>query len=237
MGLLINNSLIWISIPRCASTSIENALLSTNLKIKKTKSFEETPYRHFHIPLDKLYSEFGYNKTICVKRNWFEHFISGLQHLYREIENSEIYTVKKKWVDIDNSYLYDIFDDEFVNALYANRYEDIEVWNAPFLKLINETEIKNLTQNDQSGNPVVWLSVLLSQNFWTLNQKCTYEFDINNLDLFEDFIYDTYNEKIKIPKINQTNKVLTNKIIVDDKLKQWVWDKFEKRFEKRQNLL
>ena len=31
MGLLINNELIWISVPRCASVSIESALLNSNL--------------------------------------------------------------------------------------------------------------------------------------------------------------------------------------------------------------
>ena len=33
--LLINNELIWIAIPRCASVSIENSLYNSSLNIKK----------------------------------------------------------------------------------------------------------------------------------------------------------------------------------------------------------
>ena len=41
MSLLINNDLIWVSIPKCASISIETALLNSNLNITKFSEYEE----------------------------------------------------------------------------------------------------------------------------------------------------------------------------------------------------
>jgi hypothetical protein len=38
--LLINNELIWISIPRCASVSLINSFESSVLKIKKSPLIE-----------------------------------------------------------------------------------------------------------------------------------------------------------------------------------------------------
>ena len=39
---LINNELIWISIPRCASVSIENSIYNSSLSIKKVISETES---------------------------------------------------------------------------------------------------------------------------------------------------------------------------------------------------
>ena len=41
MSYLINDNLIWIMTPKCASFSIERALLRSNLKLKKYNEFLE----------------------------------------------------------------------------------------------------------------------------------------------------------------------------------------------------
>jgi hypothetical protein len=41
---------------------------------------------------------------------------------------------------------------------------------------------------------------------------------------------------LNIEKLNESKKI-PNKMVIDDKLKQWVWDKFEKPFEKRNSLI
>jgi hypothetical protein len=42
--------------------------------------------------------------------------------------------------------------------------------------------------------------------------------------------------EFKVCKLNQ-NKSRKNQITKDEKLKQWVWDNFEKRFEKRNSII
>jgi hypothetical protein len=76
----------------------------------------------------------------------------------------------------------------------------------------------------------------MSQNQWKLNKKCDYEFDISEMDKFSDFIYNRFGERLDIQRLNESKKI-PNKIIVDDTLKQWIWDKFEKPFEKRNTLI
>ena len=76
----------------------------------------------------------------------------------------------------------------------------------------------------------------MSQNQWKLNKKCDYEFDISEMDKFSDFIYERFGERLDIKKLNEGNKS-HSKIVVDDELKNWVWDKFEKPFEKRNSLI
>lgn len=71
--LLINNKLIWISIPRCASVSIENSLYNSSLNIKKIISerhlieeFNNKIKYHSHSRKRDCIHQFGYKDTICV---------------------------------------------------------------------------------------------------------------------------------------------------------------------------
>ena len=77
---------------------------------------------------------------------------------------------------------------------------------------------------------------LISEKSWKSNLNCTYEFDIKEIDKFVDFIEDRFGERLIIEKINKSTK-RQNKIVIDNKLKQFVWDNFEKRFEKRNQLI
>jgi hypothetical protein len=76
----------------------------------------------------------------------------------------------------------------------------------------------------------------ISQKFWKSNQKCTYEFDIKEIDKFAEFIENRFGEKLIMENINKSTK-RTNKMIIDNELKSFVWDNFEKRFEKRNQLI
>jgi hypothetical protein len=77
---------------------------------------------------------------------------------------------------------------------------------------------------------------LISNRHWSGWQKCTYEFDINEIDKFTNFIEDRFGERLIIDTYNKSSGI-PSKIIINDELKQWVWDKFEKRFEKRNVLI
>jgi benzoyl-CoA reductase/2-hydroxyglutaryl-CoA dehydratase subunit BcrC/BadD/HgdB len=77
---------------------------------------------------------------------------------------------------------------------------------------------------------------LVSQNFFKSNRKCTYEFDIKEIDKFTDFIEERFGERLVIEKFNKTTK-RANKIIINDELKSFIWDNFEKPFEKNTHLI
>lgn len=229
MTQLINNDLIWISIPRCASKSIEDSLIKSNLNltacsdIQKYNNIFPDQDIHGHVKLSVLKEEFGYKNTIRIKRDWFERWLSGFAHVFRTIERHGNYNLKTKWEDVDNEFIYNFFDQEFINQLYI--FDD-ECIKKCFLKFIKEEQIDYKLAPHQT-----LICVLLSQNYWTENQKCTYEFDFNEIDKFSEFIENRYGEKLNIQLLNKefTPK---NKIDVDQKLRDFVWNSFEKPYIK-----
>jgi hypothetical protein len=236
MGLLINDSLIWLSVPRCASVSIENAFLNSNLKIRRLKADTDFEGVHMHFSKSVLFGEFGIHNTICIKRDWFLRWISGLYQFFDLLSTRKLYTPIIHWEDIDNNFIYKTFDTDFANLLYSNNEEN---WDIIFLRLIKETSLKDKIY-DMNGNiipnSVGSLAAFKSQNFYKQNEPTDYEFDISELDKFSDFIYDKFGERLNIMRLNE-RKPIPNKIIIDDKLKQWIWDKFEAPFQKRNSLI
>jgi hypothetical protein len=236
MGLLINNELIWISIPRCASVSIENALLNSNLNIQQMNMDMNFKHAHIHFQKSVLYRRFGIHKTICIKRDWFDRWFSGLYQLFYWLDTTKIYTPIIKWENIDNDFIYNTFDTDFINTIYKNHTEN---WDTALLRIIKEKTLKEKVY-DSKGNAmpdiIGILSVIVSENYFKENTSADYEFDICELDKFSDFIYERFGERLNIEKLNESKKI-PNKMVIDDKLKQWVWDKFEKPFEKRNSLI
>lgn len=228
--LLINNQLIWISIPRCASLSIENSLYNSSLNIKKginerilIQEFNNKIKYHFHSRKRDCIHQFGYKDTICITRNWLDRLLSALEYFFHcsvVQHNNELIS---NWEDVDNEFIYKYFNNDFANAIYSENWFKInECYNNLFVK-VN----KNLPET---------LYIFCSQNFWKENEKCTYEFDITEIHKFIDFIDDRFGVKLDITKTNDTKKI-KNKIEVNDELKTFLWDTFESRFVKNGNLV
>jgi hypothetical protein len=221
MSLLIENDLIWVSMPKCASFSIEHALTSSNLNYRVHNLYTDFGKWHGHIDLKSLYDEFGYRDTICVKRDWFERWLSSLEYFFygmKELGNEPII----EWENIDNDFIYKSFDKDYINY----KESDVENLSLKFLK-------KPFNQAKHNNG---LFKLFFSQNYWKLNKPCTYEFNINELYKLEEFIYNRYNKVIKIEKHNHIPKSKNN-IVIDDKLKQFVWNIFEEPFKKNAKLL
>jgi len=233
MSLLINNELIWVSIPKCASFSIEDAFLKSNLNIKRHSKSIINPNEHLHIGLFLLKKEFGEKESICIKRDWFERWLSSLQYILENmyiIHGSELI---RKWEDVDNEFIYNIFTDDVLNTFHLNELKTEEVFYSKFLKN-PKTEIEKLKKNQ--SKEMHKISTLWSQNHWKKNDKCDYEFDINEIDKFVDFIEDRYGERLIVNKINENPKT-KSKLVLNDELKSFVWNKFEKKYNKKNYLL
>ena len=153
--LLINNQLIWISIPRCASLSIENSLYNSSLNIKKIinerhliEEFNNKIKYHSHSRKKDCINQFGYKNTICITRNWLDRLLSAFEYFfYCSIiqHNNELIC---NWEDVDNEFIYKYFNNDFANAIYSeNAFEIQECYNNLFVK-IN----KNLPSAEASKN-------------------------------------------------------------------------------------
>lgn len=223
MSILIKNDLIWVAIPKCASMSIEDALLNSKLDIMRHPYAIQSEPLHSHIGVCKLKEHFGQKKTICIKRNWFEKWVSAIQFCFENIIPTDGNLPIKKWEDIDNDFIYSTFTDEFLNLLYSEKTDSL---NECYSRLIVNGKITETNR----------LSVLFSQNYWKEDNKCDYEFDIKDMDKFVSFIEQKYGEKLIIRKINENPKT-KSKLVLNDELKTFVWQKFEKRFSKKSYLL
>jgi len=239
MSLCINDDLIWLSIPRCASTSIESALMNSTLNCKYPNNYKEKYYdkgMHVHLEVQKLYNFFGIKETICINRDWFDRWIASLEFMWLSMESIGLNPIIK-WEDIDNNWLYTNFTKKYIDTIYSinrnvNKYIDSEMAELKYEYSFYFCKNKNQALKDYFFHP----AVLLSQNTWKKNNKCTYEFDFKELDKFEKFITNRYGTEFKLEKLNSYNK-LSNKIVKDDRLKNWVWENFEKRFERRNELI
>jgi hypothetical protein len=228
MSLLINDDLIWISVPKCASLSIEHALIDSELDIKLFLEYKynlQKLNRHMHFERHLLFNEFGIRPTLCITRNWFDRWISALEFIWRRILNTNL-TPIVQWDEIDNNFIYKTFDTDFYKKLHYSNFQYDEL----FKKLNTTPE----DINNSIASPV--LSVLLSQNYWKENQPCTYEFDIKELHKFEEFIQKRYGVSFNLEHLNSTPKI-KNKIEINDELKNHLWNVFEKPFEKRNSLI
>lgn len=227
MSILINNQLIWVSIPRCASVSIEDSLKNNNqLQINLTS---KEPYpnintnHHFHFRKNFLLEEFGFQKTCCITRNWFDRWYSALEYFFEISYHLHRNELKYNWSDIDNNFIYEYFNKNLADAIYCDNEYKIQKEYSKFFNVIN----KNLPDT---------LSIFACKNYWTDNTKCDYEFDISEIDKFKNLIYEKFGVVLKIKKMNGTSKI-KNKIEVNDELKKWVWDVFEKPFTKNMRLV
>jgi hypothetical protein len=210
--------------------SIEKALFASDLKIKKYKNVKpENLNKHIHIPLNFLKKEFGNKESVCITRDWFEKWLSSLNHFWDVIEKTPVKPILN-WEEIDNDFIYKIFSNDFVNDLYTFD-DDLRV--KCFSKIILNKEDLNTYKDYINPN---WIGALLSNNHFKSNEKCTYEFDIKEIDKFALLIEEKFGEKIVIEKTNKSSK-RPSKIIVNDELRSFVWEKFEKRFEKRNQLI
>jgi hypothetical protein len=95
---------------------------------------------------------------------------------------------------------------------------------------IHNLDIKFLKDKNSNWNTEDALyGIFYSQSYWLNCKKCTYEFDITEIEKFEKFISDRYLIDFKIPTLNTTIKY-PNKIIPNEELKNWVFENFEKRY-------
>jgi hypothetical protein len=237
MSLLINNELSWASIPKNASYSIENSLLNSELNIKYTSTFfklkelynlQNNPKEpHPHIKIEKLIYEFGNKETFCIRREYSDRFISSIEFIWDKIIAFNNHTPIIPINNIDNNFIYNFFSLKTINKIYDTTYNRNKLWFEIYSSLIRE----KLDFDNTPYSVYESICTLLSQNFWTNAKKCTYEFDICNLNEYILFMKNKFGVDVDIKKLNaNSNKNKTN-IINNKEFKNWLYNNFEKKFD------
>lgn len=269
--ILIENELTFVSIPKCASVSVHNALEKSNLKIEPTfdqdfavNSHNDTSFGklippdiidnsfkminqnkrvkiHMHLTISEIYTYLNSKvDTITIKRDYCKRFISSFYYIF-DWWIKKVYNLNFKPSEITNDYIYKYFNDDVIAIIKQMvAYQKTNLYDKEIKKFLIEPLIKNYTTNHNKNEIIdtklyddtyINFRIFDSQEAWKSGYEPTFEYDINELDKLEDLFNNRFNEKIKIGKENSLNKKFSEiNIVEDQKLRDWVWNKFEKPF-------
>jgi len=225
---LIENDLFFVGVPKTATYSVEAAIVESGLSFKrcgediyKTARKYDNDNLHIHMTLSEMIDRFGYKESFCIERDIIERWLSGFKHIILNFESETKLTIPVE--EISNDLIYNVFTLENVNKLYSGSHEELAYLASFFIE-----------DPEQAINPGV-LKVLCSSRYWKGGRKCSYEFDINNLQSLEKFMSLRFGIKFSIPRLNfieQTKKDRFVNLVVDNKLKDFIYERFEYPFRK-----
>jgi hypothetical protein len=223
--MLVENKFIYVSLPRCASTSFMASCIKQHLTIKhvnysldiknqmknsKFNDVSEIDYEHFekyfnhgHEHLNRLKDKFGHQyDIISVRRNKYERFISLWKHVLRKFdEYNNIDTVNK----ISNLTLHDIL---------CYNINDLES-DESMRKFINFFIKKHKLYLDQSG--IEMFKILITPySVWHNHDPDIIWFDFNELYKLEEWVSKKLDMDFKLIKMNSSNHFECNLVLNDE---------------------
>ena len=273
--ILIENEVVFLSVPKNASISVHYALEESDLQIEPTWQYKDyakaalennSRYYHFsnhkikihiHLTTDEVY-QFLNKKvpTIFIKRDYCERFISALNYILNfqivkaySYEYSDI-LFNDILPNIDNNWIYETFTKDIIENITfhstvnkkilqsdtTESYEDvvhkliISSLNR-FVKNKKRIKIPKPNQRRFPSNKYINFNILNSQEIYKSGYTPKYIFDICELYKLENFIEEKFEKQIKIKKENSLDKTLIKTNFINDtKLRNWVWDNFEKQY-------
>jgi hypothetical protein len=236
--MLVDKKFIFISLPRCASTSFMITCVKNKIPIEHFNSNhdnqlikinewekmcnEELADRlvHAHEPLYLLHEKFGVNnQIISIRRNKYDRFLSLWKHIIDELHRINKLDIADMFSKLTTN---DLFDMIKSNDIYnsENRSKVIDNFLTR-LEISKEVSyIKNML--DILFMPVVEL---------TNNDPNIIWFDIDNLGDLENWVSKKLNKEFKMEKIN-SSKHFNSVIEINDNFKQ-KYDNLYKEFDQR----
>ena len=236
--MLVDKKFIFISLPRCASTSFMITCLKNNIPVEHLNSNHDNQLVnidewekmsneeladsliHAHEPLCMLQDKFGTkNPIISIRRNKYDRFLSLWKHIIDELHRIKKIEIADIFSKLTTN---DIFDNITPNDIYnsENRYKIIE----DFLTKLEISQEESYTKNmlDILFTPVVELTNDNPNIIW---------FDIDNLGELENWVSKKLNRDFKMEKINSSKHF--NSVIENDQYFKQKYDNLYKQFDQR----
>ena len=236
--MLVDKKFIFISLPRCASTSFMITCLKNKIPIEHFNSIHDNQFIkineweqmsneeladsliHAHEPLYKLQEKFGTNnQIISIRRNKYDRFLSLWKHIIDELHRVEKPDIADIFSKLTTN---DIFANITPNDIYnsENRYKVIDDFLTKLNISIKESYTKNML--DILYMPIVEL---------TNNDPNIIWFDIDNLVELENWVSNKLNTDFRMEKIN-SSKHFNSAIEINDEFKE-KYDNLYKEFDQR----
>jgi len=222
--MLIENKFIYISLPRCASTSFLTSCVRSNLDIKhvneianihnqlelRNKKLSDIDYHnfmhevsHIHEPIDELKKKFGGElDIIAVKRNKYDRFISLWKHILHEMDLKEHVDTFKICSNLS--------------------IDDILFYNGNDLNIQNEYNVVDefkkrygLTKLTSYGENMIKL-LIRPYSYYHQHDNSIIWFDFNELYKLEEWVSNKLNIDFKLININSSKQYQSNLILNDE---------------------
>ena len=275
--ILIENEIVFLSVPKNASISVHYALEESKLNIEPTWNYAfstklalesyERSYNYsnhkikLHIHLSTNYVYHYLNKKvpiIFIKRDYSERFISALNYIFNfqivQAYGYEYSDILNNYIlpNIDNDWLYETFTKDVIEKIIFNsmsvnntQHTEVESYGTIVHKLVLSS-LNKLVKNKKiikipKPNEMLWpnskyinFNILSSQEIYKSGYTPKYIFDIYELDKLENFVEEKFEKEITIKKENSLDKTtIKTNFINDTKLRDWVWNNFEKQYFKK----
>jgi hypothetical protein len=236
--MLIDNKFLYISLPRCGSTSFYYSCILNGLSVqtlndlwvKNNSKIDFTNIKeseimslisHGHDSLIHLKQKFGTHlPIIAVNRDRHETFYSLYKHIIFELNRWEMFEIFKWFqeISLDDLFFYESKD-------LSNREKRWKVINDYLIKhkFIKKPIHKMITSHD-SVYPNTYLiniiDILLTpKSVWHNNDKNIIWFNINELEKMEKWVSDITNTDFKLKHVNSSSHIET-KLILNDEFKK-----------------
>jgi hypothetical protein len=224
--MLVDNKFLYISLPRCGSTSfhyscIVNGLSVNNLDTRADyenskidfSSIDESNIMNFiehgHTPLIELQNKFGYDlPIIATKRDRYERFYSLYRHIIYDLDRIGLTKLSSEICNLDLNELFFFKTMDIVSK--KKRYDSIYSF---LIKLMPEIKYN---ESDSFYQYVInVIDILLTPiSHWHNHNKNIIWFDINQTDELEEWISDITHTKFKLKHVN-SSKFIQPKLNLD----------------------
>lgn len=216
--MLVDNKFLYISLPRCGSTSFHYSCIINGLNVKNldTKadfdnskidfnSIDESDIMNFiehgHSPLSELQNKFGYDlPIIAVKRNKYERFYSLYKHIIFDLERIGARELSYKFSNFTLDELFFFNTDDIMTN--KNRHHVI---NEYLFNII--PELRYDASYRYINNIIDILITPLSH--WHIHHKNIIWFNINEMYKLEEWVSNITNVEFKLKHVNSSSFVKT----------------------------
>ena len=224
--MLVENKFIYVSLPRCASTSFKVSCLNQNLKIKHLKKdydvetqnkkynvdmtkidythFEIFPFYHGHESISELRNKFGHSyDIISVKRDKYDRFISLWGHFL-----NSLYVIK----DTDT---FEKCLNLTMNDIFFYKTNDLQSSDSITQQV--EIFVKNFKLDNIGKLAMEILKVFITPySKWHNHDPNIIWFDFNELYKLEEWVSKKLDINFKLTKLNSSKHFQPNLLLNDE---------------------
>jgi hypothetical protein len=236
--MLVDNKFLYISLPRCGSTSFHYSCIVNGIDVKNldTKgdfdnskidfnSMNESDImnfiQHAHEPLSELQNKFGYDlPIISVNRNKYDRFYSLYKHIIFDLDRIELKELSYKFSKFTLDELFFFHTSDVMTK--RNRYDIIKEYLFDIMP--------ELKYNESYRYVVNIIDILLTPlSHWHTHNKNIIWFTIDEMYKLEEWVSNITNTEFKLKHINSSSFIETN-IQLDSKF-MLRYDSIYERYE------